>query len=47
MEEPNIPGRISEAMASGRIEPFDLGRAIYYTGHETIIPGAKPTGMAR
>src|SRR5271167_2831630 len=38
MEEPNIPERIAEAMATGRIETFDLTRAIYYTGHETIIP---------
>ena len=41
MEEPNIPERIAEAMASGRIEAFDLARAIYYTGHETIIPSGR------
>jgi len=47
MEEPNIPERVAEAMASGKIEPFDLSRAIYYTGHETIIPSGRRAGLAR
>jgi hypothetical protein len=46
MEEPNIPERIAEAMATGRIETFDLTRAIYYTGHETIIPSGRRPGPA-
>ena len=37
MEEPNIPERMVEATASGRIEPFDLGRAYY--ADETIMGG--------
>jgi KUP system potassium uptake protein len=47
MEEPNIPERLAEAMASGKIEPFDLGRATYYTGHETIIPSGRRPGLPR
>ena len=47
MEEPNIPERIAEAMATGRIETFDLTRAIYYTGHETIIPSGRRPGLPR
>ena len=34
-------------MAGGKIAKFDLGRVIYYTGHETIIPLGKRPGMAR
>jgi KUP system potassium uptake protein len=47
MEEPNIPERLAEAMATGRIETFDLERAIYYTGHETIIPSGRRPGLPR
>ena len=47
MEEPNIPERLAEAMATGRIETFDLARAIYYTGHETIIPSGRRPGLPR
>jgi KUP system potassium uptake protein len=47
MEEPNIPERLAEAIASGKIEPFDLSRAIYYTGHETIIPSGRRPGLPR
>jgi len=37
----------AEAMATGRIETFDLTRAIYYTGHETIIPSGRRPGLPR
>ena len=50
MEEPNVPERSREAMASGRIETFDPQPRIYYTGHETIIPSGRragPAAMAR
>ena len=47
MEEPDVPARIAEAMASGKIETFDLARATYYTGHETIIPSGRRPGLPR
>jgi KUP system potassium uptake protein len=39
MEEPNIPERLVEATASGRIEPFDLGRAYYTDTRRSFRPG--------
>ena len=33
--------------ASGKIKPFDLGGATYYTGHETIIPSGRRPGLPR
>jgi KUP system potassium uptake protein len=47
MEQPDIPERLAEAMATGKIETFDLERAIYYTGHETIIPSGRRKGLPR
>ena len=47
MEEPNVPEGLAEAMARGRIPQFDLGKAIYYTGHETIIPSGRRPGLSR
>jgi KUP system potassium uptake protein len=47
MEQPDIPERLAEALAIGMIETFDLGRAIYYTGHETIIPSGRRPGLPR
>ncbi len=47
METPNVPQGLADAMAAGKIPKFDLGRVIYYTGHETIIPLGKRPGMAR
>ena len=47
MEQPNVPEGLAEAMASGKIPRFDLDRAIYYTGHETIIPTGRRRDMAR
>ena len=47
MEDPNVPKGLAEAMADGKIQIFDLGRAIYYTGHETIIPSGRRKGLAR
>jgi KUP system potassium uptake protein len=47
MEEPNVPEGLAEAMARGKIPKFDLARAIYYTGHETIIPSGRRPELAR
>jgi KUP system potassium uptake protein len=47
MEQPNVPEGLAEAMESGKIPKFDLSRAIYYTGHETIIPSGRRAGMSR
>jgi KUP system potassium uptake protein len=47
MEEPNVPEGLADAMAGGKIQKFDLARAIYYTGHETIIPSGRRPGLAR
>ncbi len=47
MEEPNVPEGLADAMARGKIPKFDLARVIYYTGHETIIPSGRRTGLAR
>jgi KUP system potassium uptake protein len=47
MEEPNVPEGLANAMARGKIPKFDLNRAIYYTGHETIIPSGRRQGLAR
>ncbi len=47
MEEPNVPEGLAHAMARGKIPTFDLGRATYYTGHETIIPSGRRPGLTR
>jgi KUP system potassium uptake protein len=47
MEEPNVPGGLSDAMAQGKIPIFDFDKAIYYTGHETIIPSGRRRGLPR
>ncbi len=47
MEQPNVPEGLAEAMAAGQFPKFDLGRVIYYTGHETISPLGKRPGMER
>jgi len=47
MEQPNVPEALAAATARGQIANFDAGRAVYYTGHETIIPSGLRPGMAR
>ena len=47
MEQPNVPKGLEVAMARGQIAEFDLARVIYYTGHETIIPSGRRSGLAR
>ena len=44
---PTSPRRSRVAMARGQIETFDLGKVIYYTGHETIIPSGRRPGLPR
>jgi KUP system potassium uptake protein len=47
MEQPNVPEALAEAMARNKIPTFDLSKAIYYTGHETIIPSGRRPGLPR
>jgi KUP system potassium uptake protein len=47
MERPNVPRGLEAAIARGQIAGGDLKHAIYYTGHETIIPSGRRSGMAR
>jgi KUP system potassium uptake protein len=47
METPDVPKGLYLALARQQIAECDLGHLTYYTGHETIIPTGRPTGMAR
>src|ERR1700731_3595650 len=47
MEQPNVPEGLEVAVARGQIGKFDPKKAIYFTGHETIIPSGRRKGMAR
>ena len=47
MEKPDVPRGLLAAFALNQIAPCELERTTYYTGHETIIPTDKNTGMAR
>ncbi len=47
MEQPDVPQGLADAMARGKISKFDLGRAVYFTGHETILPLGKRPGLTR
>jgi KUP system potassium uptake protein len=47
MEQPNVPKGLEVAMARGQIPKCDLSRVIYFTGHETIIPSGRRSGLAR
>ena len=47
MEQPDVPQGLADAMARGKIPRFDLDRAIYFTGHETIVPLGKRPGLPR
>ena len=46
MEQPNVPEALAMATARGQI-PDVLARAVYYTGHETIIPSGRRAGLPR
>jgi KUP system potassium uptake protein len=47
MEQPNVPKGLEIAVGRGQIAEFDRTRALYYTGHETIIPCGRRSGLAR
>jgi KUP system potassium uptake protein len=47
MEPPDVPAGLELAAASGRIKLGAPAEVTYFTGHETIIPVAKRSGMAR
>ena len=47
MEQPDVPAGLRCAMQHGKIAVCDLSRITYFTGHETIIPAGRRSGMAR
>jgi KUP system potassium uptake protein len=47
MEKPDVPKGLGVAIARHQISSCELAQVTYYTGHETIIPTDKRTGMAR
>ncbi len=47
MEQPDVPHGLALAMARGKIPTFHLAKAIYFTGHETIIPSGRRPGLSR
>ncbi len=47
MEQPDVPQGLALAMARGNIPAFDPAKAIYFTGHETIIPSGRRPGLSR
>src|SRR5271166_131559 len=47
MEQPNVPEALVAATARGQITNFDAAGAVYYTGHETIIPSGRRAGLPR
>jgi len=47
MEQPNVPKGLEITITREQITKFDLAKVIYYTGHETIIPSGRRSGLAR
>ncbi len=47
MENVDVPKGLRCALERRLISECDLRQITYYTGHETIIPTARPNGMAR
>jgi len=47
MEQPDVPEALRAGMTLGQIRRFDLGKAIYYTGHETIIPTGRRAALPK
>ena len=45
MEQPNVTEALAAATARGQIP--DVAQAVYYTGHETIIPAGLRAGLPR
>ncbi|SED00904.1 KUP system potassium uptake protein [Rhizobiales bacterium GAS188] len=46
MERPDVPKGLALAVAQGLIPACDLAKVTYYTGHETIIPVSRMSGMS-
>ncbi len=44
MEQPDVPQELTDAMARGELERFDLDKAVYFIGHETIVPLGRSQG---
>jgi KUP system potassium uptake protein len=47
MEKPDVPKGLEIAVARGQITPCNLRQVTYFTGHETIIPTGRRSGMQR
>jgi KUP system potassium uptake protein len=47
METPDVPRGLRIAITQGQMSPCDLAEVTYYTGHETIIPTHRNSGMTR
>jgi KUP system potassium uptake protein len=47
MEKADVPNGLKVAVARQQIAECDLGQVTYYTGHETIIPSDRQTGMTQ
>jgi KUP system potassium uptake protein len=47
MEKADVPKGLKVAVARGQIAKCDLAKVTYFSGHETIIPTHRHTGMAR
>ncbi len=47
MEKADIPKGLRCALERRQISECNLRQVTYYTGHETIIPTDRPSGMAR
>jgi KUP system potassium uptake protein len=46
MERPDVPRGLITAMAQQQLAPCELAQVTYYTGHETIIPTERKSGMS-
>jgi KUP system potassium uptake protein len=47
MEKPDVPMGLRAAIARKQLSACELAQVTYYTGHETIIPTDRDSGMAR
>jgi KUP system potassium uptake protein len=47
MEKPDVPKGLKVAVERRLIDECNLRQVTYFTGHETIIPTARQSGMAR
>jgi KUP system potassium uptake protein len=47
MEQPNVPEALAAASERGQLASFDVEHAVYFTGHETIIPAGQRAGLPR